>query len=117
MAIFLGIAGIEFGDSINVLKDKLIESLNFSSLYVDGDLASVVELGLGDLNSGVVVISGTGFNMAIKDNDEIINIGGWGYLSDDYLSGYDLGKDALKHSSRAINKVGKDTMLVELFNK
>ena len=40
MAIFLGIAGIEFGDSINVLKDKLIESLNFSSLYVDGDLAT-----------------------------------------------------------------------------
>jgi N-acetylglucosamine kinase-like BadF-type ATPase len=117
MAIFLGIAGIEFGDSINVLKDKLIKSLDFPSLYVNGDLASVVELGLGNLNSGVVVISGTGFNMAIKDNEKLINIGGWGYLADDYLSGYDLGKDALKYASFAINKVGKDTILVDLFNK
>ena len=117
VSMFLGIAGIEFGDSLSVLKDKLITSLEFSELYVDGDLASVVELGLGDLDTGLVIISGTGFNMALKKKNEVINIGGWGYLPDDYLSGYDLGKDALIYASRAINEVGENTILVDLFKK
>lgn len=117
VSIFLGIAGIEFGDSIGILKSKLIESLSYENIYVDGDLASVVELGLGEVNSGLVIISGTGFNMALKDNSKITNIGGWGYLPDDYLSGFDLGKDALIYASRAINGVGEGTILVELFEK
>ena len=117
VSIFLGIAGIEFGDSIEVLKNKLISSLNYKNIYVDGDLRSVVELGLGDLDSGLVIISGTGFNMAFKNENKITNIGGWGYLADDYLSGFDLGKDALVYASRAINGVGKNTILVELLEK
>ena len=117
VSIFLGIAGIEFGDSISVLKDKLINSLSFDNIYVDGDLRSVVELGLGELNSGLVIISGTGFNMAYKNNDNIKNIGGWGYIADDYLSGFDLGKDALIYASRAINGIGENTILVDLFSK
>ena len=117
VSIFLGIAGIEFGNSISVLKEKLINSLEYKNIYVDGDLASVVELGLGELDSGLVIISGTGFNMALKDNDKITNIGGWGYMPDDYLSGFDLGRDALIYASRAINKVGEDTILVDLFEK
>ena len=117
VSIFLGIAGIEFGDSIDVLKGKLTESLNFNNIYVDGDLQSVVELGLGELDSGLVIISGTGFNMAYKYNENIKNIGGWGYLADDYLSGFDLGKDALIYASRAINGIGENTVLVDLFNE
>lgn len=115
--ILLAIAGIEFGDSKEVLKNKLIESLNFNNIKIDGDLASVKELGLSNDENGIVIISGTGFNMAIKKNNEFTNIGGWGYLADDYLSGFDLGKDALIYSSRAINKVGKDTILVDLLEE
>lgn len=117
VSIFLGIAGIEFGNSMSVLKEKLIASLSYENIHVDGDLASVVELGLGELDYGLVIISGTGFNMALKDKTTITNIGGWGYMPDDYLSGFDLGKDALIYASRAINKVGEDTVLVELFEK
>jgi len=117
VSIFLGIAGIEFGDSISLLKEKLVSSLNFNNIYVDGDLRGVVELGLGNLDSGLVIISGTGFNMALKNNETIKNIGGWGYIADDYLSGFDLGKDALIYASRAINGIGENTVLVDLFNK
>lgn len=111
--ILLAIAGIEFGDSKEILKEKLSNSLNFNKIFVDGDLASVKELGLGNDRNGVVVISGTGFNMAIKSNNNFTNIGGWGYLADDYLSGFDLGKDAIMASARAINGVGEDTVLVK----
>ena len=117
VSIFLGIAGIEFGDSMTVLKEKLVDSLKLDNLYIHGDLASVVELGLGNLDKGLVIISGTGFNMALKDENQIINIGGWGYLPDDYLSGFDLGKDALIYASRAINGVGDNTILVDLFKR
>lgn len=112
--ILLAIAGIEFGDTRSLLKERLLNSLGDYNLIVDGDLASVKELGLGNEKNGVVIISGTGFNMAIKKDNQFTNVGGWGYLPDDYLSGFDLGRDALIASSRAIDKVGKDTVLVEL---
>lgn len=112
--ILLAIAGIEFGDSRKVLKDRLVFSLGFENIVVEGDLASVKELALGNKDSGVVIISGTGFNMAIKNNNEFNHVGGWGYLPDDYICGFDLGKDALIAASRAINKVGEDTILVSL---
>ena len=115
--IMLAIAGIEFGDSKEILKTQLMERLNFSNIYVEGDLASVVELGLSNLENGIVIISGTGFNMAIKKGCEHENVGGWGYLVDDYLSGFDLGKDALIYASKDINGVGESTVLSELLNK
>ena len=115
--ILLAIAGIEFGDSRKILKDKLRESLSFENISVEGDLASVKEVALGNKSDGVVVISGTGFNMAVKKNNEFSHVGGWGYLPDDYFCGFDLGKDALIASSRAINKVGDDTILVSLLEE
>lgn len=115
--IFLGIAGIEFGDSKQVLSDKLIKSLDYENIHIDGDLASVKELGLGKVSDGVVVISGTGFNMAVKNNNEFKHIGGWGYLADDYLSGFDLGKEALISASNSIDKTGEKTILVDMLQK
>lgn len=115
--ILLAIAGIEFGDSKEILKQKLVESLDFKNIIIDGDLASVKELGLGNENNGVVIISGTGFNMAIKNNNKFTHVGGWGYLPDDYLSGYDLGKDAIKYCANAIDKVGKETILVDMLEE
>lgn len=115
--IFLAIAGIEFGDTKSILKEKLEESLGNYKLILDGDLASVKELGLSKDKNGVVVISGTGFNMAIKKENKFSNVGGWGYLADNYLSGFDLGKDALIASSRAIDGVDKATKLVDLLEE
>ena len=113
-SIFLAIAGIEFGNSKELLKQKLTESLNFNNIHIDGDLASVKELGLGNYKDGVVVIAGTGFNMAIKNNFNFSHVGGWGYLADDFFSGFDLGKEALVRASRAINGIDKDTQLISL---
>ena len=63
--IYLLIAGIEFGDSKNILKQRLEEKVGIECV-VDGDLASVKEAGLFDKDNGVAIISGTGFNMIIK---------------------------------------------------
>ncbi len=115
--VLLAIAGIEFGDSKTILKEKLQSSLKFENIVVEGDLASVKEASLGNKNNGVVIISGTGFNMAIKKNNEFSHVGGWGYLPDDYFCGFDLGKDALIASSGAINGVKEDTILVNLLEE
>lgn len=115
--IFLAIAGIEFGDSKNILKEKLIKCLKFNNIHIDGDLASVKECGLSNKDDGVVIISGTGFNMSVKQNKKFTNIGGWGYLADDYFSGFDLGKEALVIASRAIDGIEEKTILVDLLEK
>ena len=114
VGIYLLIAGIEFGDSKAVLKERLSKELNFEHIVVDGDLASVKEAGLGKDKDGVVVIAGTGSNMAIKENNKFTNIGGWGYLADTHLCGFTLGREALIASSKAINGVGEKTILVNL---
>lgn len=115
--IMLAIAGVEFGNTIEVLKDKLQSTLNVNNIVVTGDLASVIELHLSDKKNGVVIISGTGFNMAFKQDNEVFTVGGWGYIPDDYLSGFDLGKDALVAASRAIDKVGEPTILVNMLEE
>ena len=115
--IYLLIAGIEFGDSKQILKDRLTKALKFSNIEIDGDLASVKEAGLYKDNDGVVIISGTGFNMAIKSEGKFFGVGGWGHLADNYLCGFTLGKEALNASSRAINGVGNQTILVDLLEK
>lgn len=112
--IFLGIAGVEFGNIAKVIKEALQQKLKFESIVVEGDLASVKELSLSELNNGAVIISGTGFNMSFKINGEFNNVGGWGYMPDNYLSGLDLGKDALIACSKAIDGIGQETCLVSL---
>ena len=109
----LSIIILNFG-KVRATSDTILSYRDRETIYIDGDLASVKESGLKDVSDGVVVISGTGFNMAIKKNNKFTNIGGWGYLADDYLSGFDLGKDALIKCSMAINGVGNDTILVDL---
>ena len=115
--IFLAIAGIEFGDSKNILLDNLKTKLKYENIYIDGDLASVKEAGLSDYSNGIVIIAGTGFNMAIKKNDKFNGVGGWGYLADDFFSGFDLGKEALVRASRAIDGIDKNTILVSLLEE
>lgn len=112
--ILLAIAGVEFGNLADVIKEKLQASLSFSKIIVEGDLASVRELTLANKDNGVVIISGTGFNMSFKNDGEFSNVGGWGYIPDNYLSGFDLGKDALIACSKAIDGVGKNTCLVKI---
>ena len=116
-SVLLAIAGVEFGDTIDNIKNHLLQTLNISNINIVGDLASVVEMNLSSLDTGVVLISGTGFNMAFKENKKISTIGGWGYLVDNYLSGFDLGKDALVAASKSIDGIGKKTCLVKMLEK
>lgn len=115
--IVLTIAGIEFGDYKEKLKNMLVSKLNFTNIVVEGDLLACKELAFKDKDEGIVIISGTGFNMSVKRNNTFFNVGGWGYLVDDYLSGFDLGKDALIYASKDINKVGENTLITSLLEK
>ena len=111
--IMLAIAGVEFGNIADCLKNQIQANLGVDNLVIKGDLASVIELHLADKDNGVVIISGTGFNMAFKEDNKIFTVGGWGHIPDNYLSGFDLGKDALIAAARAIDGVGENTVLVE----
>ena len=51
--------------------------------------------GIND-ESDMVVISGTGSVVFVKENGNYTRIGGWGYLFDKAGSSYDIGKSALQ---------------------
>ena len=115
--IVLGLAGVEFGNVADEIKQSLQEKFTDKKIVVTGDLASVIELHLDNKDRGCVIISGTGFNMAFKNEGIISTVGGWGYLPDDYISGFDLGKDALIYYSKAIDGVGENTCLINMLEK
>ena len=68
------------------------------------------ELPWGD---GACIICGTGSACFLRRGEELIRIGGWGYLLDSGGSGYDIGRDALEAVLRAHDGRGEPTALTE----
>lgn len=92
--IGLGISGIFVANGEEYLRMHLKEKFVFLdavNVYSDKDSAmfSAYE------NDGCIMIIGTGSIGLVKKDDEIINLGGGGYLIDDALSGFDLGREIL----------------------
>lgn len=82
-------------DGIKVLSDK---DSAFNGAY-DGD--------------GCIMIIGTGSVGMIKKNGVVKNLGGGGYLIDDALSGFDLGRETLNAVLCANDGIGERTVLSE----
>ena len=112
--IGLGISGIFVANCEEYLCSCLKEKfpfLNKVQAYSDKDSA---------FNSaydadGCIVIIGTGSVGFIKKNNIEKNIGGGGYLIDDALSGFDLGREVLNAVLCDNDGIGEKTVLSELF--
>ncbi len=112
--IGLGISGIFVANCEDYLCSCLREKFPFFNkvqAYSDKDSA---------FNSaydadGCIVIIGTGSVGFIKKNNIEKNIGGGGYLIDNALSGFDLGREVLNAVLCDNDGIGEKTVLSELF--
>jgi N-acetylglucosamine kinase-like BadF-type ATPase len=112
ISLFGGIAG-----GING-RDVLLEGLRASFPALGAvDIASDVHIfmmGEYPEGNGCCIICGTGSVCFLRCGDEVIRIGGWGYLLDSGGSGYDMGRDGLEAALRAHDGRGEKTLLSEL---
>ncbi|WP_426298875.1 N-acetylglucosamine kinase [Arthrobacter sp. R-11] len=101
--VLAGAGGIDTDDDARALA-TLIEP------HVPGAAVSVVHdsrllLAAGRTSTGVAVIAGTGSAAWGKNSTgQEARAGGWGYLLGDEGSGYWLGREAVRHSLRRMNK-------------
>ena len=114
--IGLGISGIFAAGSENFLCDglkKRFPFLNCIKAYSDKDAA----LNCAYDGDGCIVIIGTGSVGVVKKKDVVKTLGGGGYLLDDALSGFDLGREVLNAVLCANDGIGEKTILTDLFNE
>jgi N-acetylglucosamine kinase-like BadF-type ATPase len=115
ISMFFGIAGgINYGPA---LESSLCERFpEAEALTVRSDIHILLsgEIPEGD---GACIICGTGSACFLRRGDEVIRIGGWGYLLDSGGSGYDIGRDALEAALRHFDGRGEATILSALLEE
>lgn len=87
-----GISGILAGNYRAQMTERLEQKYPSLKIGVQSDSANL--FGMDD-EAGMAVISGTGSVVFVKNGEETIRLGGWGYLFDSAGSAYDIGRDAV----------------------
>ncbi len=112
VSLFGGIAGgINHGPALASALQEVYPTVGALGIRSDVQILLSGELPVGD---GACIICGTGSACFLRRGDELIRIGGWGYLLDSGGSGYDMGRDALEAVLRAHDGRGEPTRLTEL---
>jgi N-acetylglucosamine kinase-like BadF-type ATPase len=114
-SLFFGIAGgINYGPALESSLRELFPMAEVLTVRSDIHILLSGEIPEGD---GACIICGTGSACFLRRGDELIRIGGWGYLLDSGGSGYDIGRDALEAALRHFDGRGEPTILSALFEK
>ena len=108
VSVHAGIAGISVGNSAQEIKSAF-EMAGAARVSVSNDAKNIVSAGLGDGN-GIVAILGTGSVIIARRNKER-QIGGYGHLIDDALSGSEIGRACLEAVLAEIDGWGEPTSL------
>lgn len=95
--IFGGIAGMSSGPYANALQATLKKQFGHIPSQIRGDAFNLFAL---DDEADMVLISGTGSVVFVKETDGYRRLGGWGYLFERAGSGYDIGRDAVSEALR-----------------
>ena len=106
----LGISGLATAGSENLLREALAARfplLRTVKAYSDRDSA----LYAAHDGDGCIVIIGTGCVGVMKKGDVLRGFGGGGYLVDDTLSGFDLGKAVLCAVLADADGIGQNALL------
>lgn len=114
-AVCVGLSGLHRNPDRQRFESLLQDSFPKALRFLESD--SLVALaGATAGKPGVIVISGTGsVVMGINERGERARCGGWGHLFGDEGSGYDLVRQALAASLRALDGRGPATLLSRLF--
>ncbi|MBQ6823425.1 MAG: XRE family transcriptional regulator [Clostridia bacterium] len=109
VSVFAGIAGAGVGNARQELENAL-SAFRFSALKIDNDAANIIGAGLQGRN-GVVGILGTGSVVFAVIDGTRHQIGGYGHLLGDALSGSELGKCCLAAAYRELDGSGEPTSM------
>ena len=101
IGIFAGISGASAGNNRRDLKDFLKKRYPYVKSRVEGDIHNVIFGVHGAQERCIAAICGTGSVVYGYDGDDLTRYGGWGYLFDDAGSGFDIGRDAIRHALKA----------------
>ena len=91
-AVFGGIAGLSGGDYKKQMTQHLKKRFPTLKIQLETDSANLFAM---DNKADMIVISGTGSVVFVRDKEKYTRLGGWGYLFDNAGSAYDIGRDAV----------------------
>ena len=103
-AIFAGISGAGSGNNADRIKEALCALYPNAAVEVCTDASNLLASGMSDGDSAAL-ICGTGTALFIQRDGEEYRVGGWGYLFDRGGSAYDLGRDAIRATLAAEEKL------------
>ena len=95
-AIYAGIAGSGVGKNAAVICECFKNAYPNAKIRVESDSYNVLSSVRGT-EYGIAVICGTGINVSAYTPFGMRRFGGWGYLFDNFGSGYDIGNAVLRH--------------------
>ena len=99
--IFAGISGASAGNNRFELEDFLKKRYPYAKSHVEGDIHNVTFGVRGASDRCIAAICGTGSVVYGYDGAELTRYGGWGYLFDNAGSGFDVGREAIRHALMA----------------
>ena len=101
VGIFAGISGASAGNNRRELEDFLGKRYPYAKRCVEGDIHNVIYGVKGASERCIAAICGTGSVVYGYDGGKLTRYGGWGYLFDNAGSGFDIGRDAIRHALMA----------------
>lgn len=114
--LFAGIAGSMSGGNKAALEKFLTGKYPKMSIHVDSDIRNVIN-SAPDSDRCVTVICGTGSVVYVNDGERLIRTGGWGYLFDETVCGFSLGRSILRECFLYGDGLKPASILVELAEK
>lgn len=116
IGICIGFAGARNKTDKSVLKKKLSSLLKVKNVTVESDSAAAL-YGAFRGKDGLILICGTGSILFGLHNNKQIRIGGWGRIIGDQGSGYEIGREAIKHAASEYDRNRKPGRLTREIEK
>ena len=114
--LFAGLSGGISGDNKEKIYKGLKDGIGEDVCISNGtDAVNVLNCGLIK-GAKAVVISGTGSVCFVRKGNDLVRIGGWGYLIDKGAGGYDFGREALYYALCDLDGRGEHTLITDLAN-
>jgi glucosamine kinase len=96
LGICIGLSGAREKRDKTELQIHLKKSLGNKNITVESDAVTALH-GAFNGKDGLILICGTGSILCGVINNRILRIGGWGRIIGDFGSGYEIGKNAMRH--------------------
>ncbi len=111
--IFAGVAGSGVGDNGRIICDYLKNNHCSCPVRVCSDSLNVIS-SIRGCTDGISVIWGTGFTVTVHKEGTLRRFAGWGYLFDEYASGYAIGRAVLMHCLKCHDLTEEKSLLAQM---